>query len=232
MLPTTLETHKLWDVHIKFIIELRQCDRIKLFLRQKLVYKMAELLDTDLVKKDEKSNEHFSLKRELFEWMEAIVFSLVVVVLLFTFVFRIVGIEGRSMMDTLQDNDRVIITHLFYQPKQNDIVVITKPTSVNRPIIKRVIATGGQKVDIDFDRGIVYVDDKALDEPYIKTPTTLDEGTEFPLTLKDGEVFVMGDNRGESLDSRSPEIGVIDERYILGKAVFRIYPFKSIGTIN
>jgi signal peptidase I len=85
----------------------------------------------------------------------------------------------------------------------------------------------GQKVDIDFVNGVVYVDDVALDEPYVNTPTNLFEGTEFPLVVKEGCVFVMGDNRNDSKDSRSSDIGFIDERYIVGKVAVRLFPFSD-----
>lgn len=178
-----------------------------------------------------KNEQTFSLKREVFEWLETIAFSLVAVVLIFTFVFRIVGVDGDSMMNTLQDKDRLIITHLFYQPKQGDIVIITQPNSVNKPLVKRIVALGGQTVDIDTDRGLVYVEGKVIDEPYILEPTTYmpASAVEFPYTVPEGKVFVMGDNRNNSLDSRSTGVGPIDERYILGKAIFRIFPFDSIG---
>lgn len=178
-----------------------------------------------------KNEPTFNLKREVFEWLETIAFSLVAVVLIFTFVFRIVGVDGDSMMNTLHDKDRLIITHLFYQPKQGDIIIITQPNSVNKPLVKRIVALGGQTVDIDTDRGLVYVDGEVIDEPYILEPTTYmpPSSVEFPYTVPEGKVFVMGDNRNNSLDSRSTGVGPIDERYILGKAVFRIYPFDSIG---
>lgn len=178
-----------------------------------------------------KKEQTFSLKREVFEWLETIAFSLVAVVLIFTFVFRIVGVDGDSMMNTLQDKDRLIITHLFYQPKRGDIVIITQPNSVNKPLVKRIVALEGQTVDIDTDRGLVYVDGEVIDEPYILEPTTYmpPSSVGFPYTVPEGKVFVMGDNRNNSLDSRSTGVGPIDERYILGKAVFRIYPFDSIG---
>ncbi len=171
------------------------------------------------------------LKKEIFEWLETVAFSLVAVVLVFTFVFRIVGVDGESMENTLYDEDRLIITHLFYQPKAGDIVIITQPNAVNKPLVKRIIAVGGQTVDIDTDRGLVYVDGEVIDEPYIKEPTVKipSPPMEFPVTVPEGKVFVMGDNRNHSLDSRSTDVGMIDERYILGKAIFRIYPFDRIG---
>lgn len=186
--------------------------------------------DFDDLSREKKPSRDFA--REVFEWCEAIVFSLVFVVLIFTFVFRIVGVEGDSMMPTLYNDDRVIITHLFYTPKAGDIVVVTKPTSIEKPIIKRIIATENQEVYIDFNTNEVFVDGNLLDEPYIAEPTRKKSDVDFPVTVPPGHVFVMGDNRNNSRDSREAQIGMIDERYILGKAVFRIYPFNKIGKLK
>ncbi len=177
------------------------------------------------------SEQAVSLKSELFEWLETVAFSLVAVVLVFTFIFRIVGVDGKSMQNTLQDGDRLIISHLFYQPKAGDIVVVTQPNAVNKPLIKRIIALGGQTVDIDTERGLVYVDGVVINEPYIKEPTVRipNPPMTFPYTVPEGKVFVMGDNRNNSLDSRSTDVGPIDERYILGKAIFRIFPLNRLG---
>ncbi len=183
-----------------------------------------------------------SLKRSVFEWMETIVISILIVVFIFTFVFRVVGIDGDSMLDTLVDGERVVISKMFYTPKQGDIVVISRnyrnniadTSDESSPIIKRVIAVEGQKVDIDFDKGIVYVDDVPLTETYTRTMTNQPGDIEFPVIVPEDCVFVLGDNRNESLDSRYSLIGdegMIDTRYILGKALFRVYPFDKIGGI-
>jgi len=143
---------------------------------------------------------------------------------------RMVIVSGPSMLPTLQDGDRLILlNNIFYgKPKYGDIVVASKDSFKDgEPIIKRVIATEGQTVDIDFESGVVFVDGIALDEPYINTPTTLKEGTAFPLTVAEGCVFVMGDNRNDSLDSRSTEIGQIDCREILGRVLFLLIPGKD-----
>ncbi len=180
--------------------------------------------------------------KQIFEWLDVLVAAVVAVVLIFSFVFRIATIEGTSMLDTLKENDRVVISNIAYTPKNGDIVIISRNTNNepleenfdNQPIIKRIIATEGQKVDIDFEKGIVYVDDKKLDEPYIKTPTTQKDDIDFPVFVPEGCVFVLGDNRGISLDSRSSRIGdmgMIDERYILGKVLFRIFPISEFGGI-
>lgn len=184
-----------------------------------------------------------SFKKEFFDWVEVLVHAILAVVLCFSFIFRVATIEGDSMKDTLHDKERVIITNMFYTPAAGDIVVISrnKENSVytmsdaKKPIIKRIIATAGQTVDIDFEKGIVYVDGVALDESYTRTPTNLKYDIEFPVTVDDGCVFVLGDNRNDSLDSRSSQIGdygMVDTRYILGHAIFRIFPFNKIGGLD
>lgn len=170
--------------------------------------------------------------KSAFEWVDSLVFAVVVVVLLFTFLFRTIGVEGSSMEPTLSDGDRLIVSHLFRQPKRGDIVVIVQPESETPAIIKRVVALEGQTVDIHFDTGAVLVDGQLLEEPYINEPTYMKRDVEFPVTVPDGCVFVMGDNRNRSLDSRDSSIGMVDKRYILGKAVFRLFPFRKIGLIE
>ena len=155
---------------------------------------------------------------------------LVVIVLVFLLLFRVVVVSGPSMNRTLWHGDYLLlINNVFYrEPKQGDIVVVSKNSLNNgEPIIKRLIATEGQWVDIDFDAGVVYVNGNPLDEPYTNTPTNLDEGVSFPLMVEEGCAFVLGDNRNESKDSRSLEIGQIDKREILGKAIFLFLPGKD-----
>ena len=134
------------------------------------------------------------------------------------------------MYNTLIDGDYLLlISNLFYhEPAYGDIIVASKESfDDGKPIIKRVIATEGQTVDIDFEQGIVYVDGMALQENYTYTPTNVDEGMIFPLTVDENCVFAMGDNRNRSRDSRSPDIGQIDKREILGRAIFLIIPGKK-----
>lgn len=186
------------------------------------------------LKNKEPQEKTFSLKNEIYEWLESGVFALTVVVLIFTFLFRIVMVDGRSMQPTLQDQDRVITVSLFYQPAPGDIVVVTQPNAMNHSLIKRVIAVEGQTVFIDPETGDVSVDGKVLTEPYIMekiNPSKIGD-MKYPLTLKEGEVFVMGDNRNNSSDSRDSMIGIIDERYILGKAVLRIFPISDISVLR
>lgn len=170
--------------------------------------------------------------RELYEWLETVVFSVVAVVLVFTFFCRTVGVDGSSMEPTLHHGDRVVISHLLYRPAPGDIVVITQPNSADVPIIKRIVADEGQIVSIDFEAGTVWVDGQALEEPYTLEPTYLSRDVQFPVEVPPGCVFVLGDNRNRSLDSRDSGIGMIDKQYILGKAVFRLFPLKGAGRVS
>lgn len=154
------------------------------------------------------------------------------VILVFSLLFRVVVVSGPSMNNTLIDGDWLLLLGniLYNEPKKGDIIVASKDSFDNgAPIIKRVIATEGETVDIDFDAGIVYVNGVALDEPYTNTPTNQQEGMSFPLTVDDGCIFVMGDNRNVSKDSRSTDIGLIDKREVLGKAMFLFFPGDDQG---
>ncbi len=164
--------------------------------------------------------------KDLYEWVQALVCSVLAVVVLFTFVVRLIGVDGHSMVPTLQDGDRLLVLNsmLYDDYRYGDIVVLRKDTFLEEPIVKRVIATEGQTVDIDFDMGAVYVDGTLLKEAYINELTFLEEGTEFPLTVPEGSVFVMGDNRNHSSDSRDSRLGTVDTRYVIGKAVFLAFP--------
>ena len=181
---------------------------------------------------DSKNPNGANTRAEVYDWIQCIIFALVFCVLLFVFGARMVNVVGHSMVPTLEQNDKVIISNLFYHPKQGDIVVLRKQTLMDEPIVKRIIATEGQTVDIDFDDGVVYVDGKALDEPYVNTPTNLSYDMTFPVTVPEGKLFVLGDNRNDSLDSRSTDIGFINENKVLGKVVFRFYPFDKIEIIK
>ncbi len=161
------------------------------------------------------------------EYLHDIVYILAVILLVFTFFVRMVVVSGSSMFSTLADGDYLLLLDhpLCGDLEYGDIVVASMDRFHDgEPIVKRVIATEGQTVDIDFEQGIVYVDGKPLDEPYTHTKTTLDEGMKFPLVVREGCVFLMGDNRNNSRDSRDPLIGQVDQREILGKALFLVLP--------
>ena len=171
--------------------------------------------------------------RDLYEWVQSLVGSVLVVVAIFTFVIRMMGVDGHSMLNTLQHGDRLLVVNsmLYHNYKYGDIVILRKNGVFDDdPIVKRVIAVEGQTVDIDFAEGIVYVDGEALEEDYIREPTYTAEGTEFPLTVPEGSIFVMGDNRNGSSDSRDYRLGTVDTRYVIGKAAFLIFPGPDYDT--
>lgn len=193
----------------------------------------------------DKEKEPRSWKQSVLLYVHDLMCMLLMVMLLFLVVFRVILVTGDSMFTTLWDGDYLLlVSELFCgAPEPGDIVVISKQSFDNgSPIVKRVIATEGQTVDIDFESGTVYVDGKALREPYIHNETTNEEGTVFPLTVAENCIFVLGDNRAVSLDSRSPQIGQIDRREVLGKALCLIIPgthhgqllpdYSRIGAVN
>lgn len=169
----------------------------------------------------------------VFEWVQPLIVALVFVTMLLTFVFRQVTVSGSSMYDTLENGDRLIITNMFYEPQVGDIVVISHGQNYDSALIKRVIALEGQTLSIDFETGDVVVDGVLLDEKYITGKTIKDPRNplEVPTVIPEGYVYVMGDNREHSSDSRNTNIGLIKKSDIVGKAQFRIFPFNSFGSI-
>ena len=169
--------------------------------------------------------------RECYAYLHDLVCILTVLTLLFVFVLRVVSVSGYSMYPALVSGDYVaLLSNVFYHGddiQAGDVVVALAPQFDDEPLVKRVIATAGQTVDIDFTQGIVYVDGVALDEPYINEPTYTQfyqRGVTFPLTVEEGHVFLLGDNRNDSSDSRLALIGQVDTRYVLGKVVFIMLP--------
>jgi len=179
------------------------------------------------------SHEKTSVGHTVLLYVHDLAYLIAIMMVVFLFLFRVVVVSGPSMNDTLVDGDYVLLlSNVFYKdPQPGDVIVASKDSFENGvPIVKRVIATEGQTVDIDFRKSIVYVDDIALEEPYISSPTNMFEGLHFPLTVDDGCVFVLGDNRSISSDSRNPNIGLIDYREILGKAIFLFLPGADSDT--
>lgn len=163
--------------------------------------------------------------RFVYDWLDSLIYAILLILLIFAFFFRVVGVNGDSMNPTLSSGDWLTVSAITSEVKTGDIVVITQPNSLNEPLIKRVIAKGGDTVNIDFIEGTVTVNGKILYEPYIAEKTEISGDYVYPLEIPEGYIFVMGDNRNDSLDSRFRTIGLIDERYVLGVAETRIYPF-------
>ena len=178
-------------------------------------------------KKKQGEAGELTLVQTLLEYAHDMAYILAAVLLTFTFFMRIVVVSGDSMFDTLVNGDYLLLINnpICGELEQGDIVVASMDRFRDgEAIVKRVIATEGQTVDIDFTQGVVYVDGAPLDEPYTFTGTNISEGMTFPLVVEEGCLFLMGDNRNESKDSRAPEIGLVDEREVLGKAVFLLLP--------
>ena len=174
-----------------------------------------------------------SLGYELYLNVRTLVFVLAALILVFTFVVRIIVVSGSSMENTLQDGDSMLVWCLGYEPKQGDVVVLTQRSYQNDSLVKRVIATEGQRVDINYETGTVYVDGTALEEDYIKEimrVPSYGEGLNH-VTVPEGCIFVMGDNRNDSADSRYPSIGIIDNRSVIGRAVMVVFPFPDFNLL-
>ena len=184
------------------------------------------------MKKETEEAVELSVKAEIFDWLQSIVFAIIACVLLFMFVARVVTVDGSSMNPTLLHGDRLIVSNLSKNYEQGDVVVFVAPEYMDEPLVKRVIATGGQLVEINFDKGIVKVDEQEMYEPYIAELTADAQDYDGPIEVPEGHVFVMGDNRNRSTDSRTDEIGCVDTRYILGEAYFTMFPLKSFGPIQ
>jgi len=191
---------------------------------------------------EQKKNSTFN---DIIEILETMLMSVFVVLLLFTYLIRPVTVEGRSMVPTLQNQDKLVMRRILYQPHQGDIVVVnnyeghilspdgsvvSSGYALNEILIKRIIAVSGQSVEVRADEGLVYVDGVALDESYTNEPTLTNDGAfSYPITVPEGYVFVMGDNRNHSTDSRNPSVGLIAEEDILGNAFFRYCAVETDG---
>ncbi|MBR3817341.1 MAG: signal peptidase I [Clostridia bacterium] len=184
----------------------------------------------DIAKK-EKSELTFKDKIliNVYDMVSVLAVAVVTIMVLFTFVFRVVFVDGGSMLPTLNHGDMLVVSAYDSQPAYGQVVIVTQPNWFDDPIVKRIIATENQVVDIDFEKGEVYVDGVLLNEPYINNLTVNKQEVDFPVTVPEGHVFVMGDNRQGSTDSRSDKIGFIREEYILGVVKYKILNQKETG---
>lgn len=185
-------------------------------------------------------------KQDLFDWLQLLVVVLVVVVGLFTFLVGIIGVDGSSMYPTLHDRDMMLVQRIAYTPRRGDVIVLRKDNTFdNRALVKRVIATGGQTVYIDYESNTITVDGRVLDEPYLNYEedeygddymaqiSGLDlEYVNREFTVPEGYLFVCGDNRNHSSDSRTAELGMVDERYVIGRVLMVFFPFTHFSLIS
>lgn len=175
-----------------------------------------------------------AMARELHEWFEIFLKALCAVIVIFTLFFRIVTVSGGSMRETLHDGDKLLVSNMFYTPEKGDIVILRTDAFGDEALVKRVIATEGDIVDIDFDTWSVYVNGKKLEEDYVNyiegEPMLRGSSRSYPFTVGDGEMFVMGDNRNHSSDGRA--FGTVDVRECIGKVYFRFLPFDSFGPVR
>ena len=192
------------------------------------------MADTQAVKKENEPEEQATLGQSLYSWLQAVAPVIIGIVLVFTFVGRLTPVDGPSMEPTLWHGDMMVVRSLGYTPKQGDVVVLTKPfENITGPIVKRVIAVGGQTVEIDYAANTIYVDGEEIPQDYILEPMEQKSWqTISTITVPEGEGFVMGDNRNVSNDSRNPDLGTVDTRYILGKAELVLFPFGDLGLIR
>ena len=175
----------------------------------------------------------YAASKELYDWIYCLLFALIVAVLLFSFVVHPIDVVGSSMVPTLHNGDKMLVSGLFYKPKAGDVVVFKKDEyDPNKALVKRVIATEGQEINMDFANGIVYIDGEPIAEPYINELTFNKLDFIGPKTVPEGCVFVMGDNRNASVDSRKKEIGMLDNRLILGRAYYVIFPLSVLRAIK
>lgn len=184
----------------------------------------------------------FNWKKEMLDWVQAIVIAIVIALLIKNFVFTLVQVEGDSMLPTLQNSNRLYVNRFMYTPQKGDIIIFKPEDDPKRPYIKRVIATEGDTVYIDYESSTVYVNDEPIEEPYIKEPTRLigtyisrlmntgNYSRQQPIIVEKDKIFVMGDNRNHSRDSR--EIGLVDKKQIIGGAVFRFWPLNEFGSLD
>ncbi len=181
---------------------------------------------------DESDSKKKSIKKEILDWVVSIALAVVIALAVRTYIFTLVRVDGESMVPTLSHGDTLYTNRFLYQPKNGDIIVFRPVNSPETPYIKRVIATEGQTISIDEASRTVTVDGVVLDEPYIAEPMLSGGNMQYPLTIPEGYVFAMGDNRNHSFDSRSTTVGLVPEENIIGEALFRLLPLSDLGVLK
>lgn len=187
------------------------------------------------IKPDKKNREAENVKaaKDTYDWIQSLTSALMFCVIVFVFLIRLVYVNGNSMYPTLNNNDLMLVSRFLYTPEAGDIVVFKKDTyDSNKALVKRVIATEGQVININFDTGQVFVDGVELKEDYIRDLTHNKLDFIGPQTVPEGCVFVMGDNRNESTDSRNVLIGMVDSRLIIGKVLYVVYPLNEFHKVQ
>ena len=184
-------------------------------------------------KEKTKPSPEVQARREAYDWIQSLISALLICVLVFVFVVRIMDVHGSSMVPTLKNGDKLLVSDLLYEPSRGDVVVFKKDEyDNNKALVKRVIAVAGDVVNIDFENGIVYVNGEAVEEKYIDVSTNTKIDFIGPQTVPENCLFVLGDNRNASTDSRDKRIGMVDKRLVIGKALLVVYPFDEFGTVE
>lgn len=172
-------------------------------------------------------------RREVYDWIQCLITALIICVMIFVFFIRVIDVVGTSMLPTLQHGNKMLVSGFLYKPKYGDVVVFKADSyDPDKALVKRVIAVGGDDINIDFDKGIVYVNGEPIEEPYIKELTKTKLDFIGPKEVPEGCVFVMGDNRNASTDSRDSRIGMVDSRLILGKVYFVLFPLDDFKLVE
>ena len=184
-------------------------------------------------KAKEQVSPEVQARREAYDWIQSLISALLICVLVFVFVIRIKDVAASAMETTLKNGDKVLVSGLLYEPDRGDIVVFKKDSyNDNKALVKRVIAVAGDTVNIDFDNGIVYVNGEAIEEAYLDGSTNNKLDFIGPQTVPENCLFVMGDNRNASTDSRDKRIGMVDKRLVIGKVLLVVYPFSDFGGVE
>ncbi|MBR5094227.1 MAG: signal peptidase I [Oscillospiraceae bacterium] len=195
---------------------------------------MDEKKETTKEKKELTKEERAARRwADVYDWIQSLMAALIFCVVLFSFFVRLIDVNGPSMNPTLYEGDKLLVSDLFYKPKAGDVVIFkTDNYDPEKALVKRIVATEGQEINIDFENGIVYVDGQPLEESYVAEPIHSKLDFIGPKTVPEGCVFVLGDNRNSSRDSRYSMIGMVDERMILGRAYAVVYPFNVIRWVK